>query len=94
VAVTRGSARLQPLSEVFLAVTLATLDTAVTNTALATIAHELQVASGPAIWVINAHQLAMVAALLPFASVGEVRRRGSGGQRTPSFGSGVPHGGE
>lgn len=56
-----------------LAVAMANLDTAITNTALPTIAASLHAEPASSIWVINAYQLAMVAALLPFASLGEIR---------------------
>jgi DHA2 family multidrug resistance protein-like MFS transporter len=62
--------------EAFLAISasvaMATLDTAVTNTALPTIAADLGANGAAAIWVVNAYQLAMVATLLPLASLGEI----------------------
>ncbi|WP_260426821.1 MFS transporter [Burkholderia sp. Bp9142] len=53
------------------AVTLATLDTTISNTALPQIARELQSSEASIIWVTNAYQIAMIAALLPLASSGE-----------------------
>lgn len=50
---------------------LATLDTSITNTSLPRIAADLQSAEALVIWVANAYQIAMIAALLPFASLGE-----------------------
>lgn len=57
---------------VMLAVALATLDTAIANTALPAIATDLHVAPAQSVWVINAYQLAMVATVLPFAAWGDV----------------------
>ncbi|MBS0445838.1 MAG: MFS transporter [Proteobacteria bacterium] len=55
-----------------LAVALATLDTAIANTALPAIAADLHAAPATSVWVINAYQLAMVATVLPLAAVGEI----------------------
>ncbi len=59
------------LAAVLMAVSLATLDSTITNTALPRIAADLQAQPATAIWVINAYQLAVVAALLPFAALGD-----------------------
>ena len=59
------------LAATLLAVALATLDTTIVNTALPGIAASLQADPASAIWVINAHQLAVVATLLPFAALGD-----------------------
>ncbi len=53
-------------------IALASLDTAIANTALPTIASDLRAAPAAAVWVINAYQLAMVATLLPLAALGEI----------------------
>ena len=63
--------RLQAMIAISVAVTMATLDTAVTNTALPTIARDIGANSADAIWVVNAYQFVMVATLLPLASLGE-----------------------
>lgn len=55
-----------------LAVALATLDTAIANTALPAIAADLRAAPAASIWIVNAYQLAMVATLLPLAALGEI----------------------
>ena len=60
------------LLAVLVAVALATLDTAIANTALPVIAADLQAQPAASIWVINAYQLAVVATLLPFAALGDV----------------------
>ncbi|MCD7098262.1 MFS transporter [Stenotrophomonas sp. MMGLT7] len=64
-------ARLWAMAALSIAVCLATLDTAITNTALPTIAREF--AAGPAdtIWIVTSYQLVMIAAMLPLASLGE-----------------------
>jgi DHA2 family multidrug resistance protein-like MFS transporter len=55
-----------------LAIGMATLDTAIVNTALPTIASDLDTTGAKAIWVINTYQIVVVAALLPLASLGEI----------------------
>ena len=53
-------------------VALASLDTAIANTALPAIAFDLHAAPAASVWVINAYQLAMVATLLPLAALGDI----------------------
>ncbi|WP_087631983.1 MFS transporter [Caballeronia telluris] len=55
-----------------LGVALATLDTAIANTALPAIGHDLHATPAASVWIINAYQLAMVATLLPFAALGGI----------------------
>jgi len=59
------------LVAVLMGVVLATLDTAIANVALPTIAADLHSPAAAAIWVINAYQLAVVATMLPFAALGD-----------------------
>jgi DHA2 family multidrug resistance protein-like MFS transporter len=59
------------LVAVLMGVALATLDTAIANVALPTIASDLQSSAASAIWIVNAYQLAMVATILPFAALGD-----------------------
>ena len=47
---------------------MASLDTAIANTALPTIARDLQASDAGSIWVISGYPLAMVAGLLPAAA--------------------------
>ena len=54
--------RLQALIAISAAVAMATIDTAITNTALPTIAGDIGSDGASAIWIINAYQLVMVAA--------------------------------
>jgi DHA2 family multidrug resistance protein-like MFS transporter len=51
---------------------LATLDTAIANTALPAIAADLHATPAASVWVINAYQVAVVAVLLPFAALGDL----------------------
>ena len=62
---------LRALIAILLGVALASLDTAIANTALPAIAADLQASPAASIWVINAYQLAIVATLLPFAALGD-----------------------
>lgn len=48
------------------------LDSAIANIALPTIAKDLGAGAAQSIWVINAYQLAVVIALLPLASLGDI----------------------
>lgn len=64
--------RIAALIALSLAVAMANLDTAITNTALPTIGSSIGADPASVIWVVNAYQLAMVATLLPFASLGEI----------------------
>jgi DHA2 family multidrug resistance protein-like MFS transporter len=64
--------RTRALFAVMMAVCVATLDTAIANTALPTIAASLKAGDADSIWVVSSYQLAMVAMLLPAASLGEV----------------------
>jgi DHA2 family multidrug resistance protein-like MFS transporter len=59
------------LLAVLLAVALATLDTAVANTALPAIAADLQALPAASVWIVTSYQLAVVATLLPFAALGD-----------------------
>ncbi|TDR94546.1 MFS transporter [Enterovirga rhinocerotis] len=57
---------------IWLAITLAVLDSAVVNVALPTISREFQIAPHEAIWIVNAYQIVIVVALLPMAALGEI----------------------
>jgi DHA2 family multidrug resistance protein-like MFS transporter len=60
------------MGTVILSIGMATLDTAIANTALPTIAADLQASPAASIWVVNAYQLALVMSLLPLSSLGEI----------------------
>ncbi len=66
------SARRWAVAALGIAVGVATLDTAIANTALPSIAIDLHASPAASVWVVNAYQLAMVATLLPFAALGEI----------------------
>jgi DHA2 family multidrug resistance protein-like MFS transporter len=51
---------------------MASLDTAIANTALPAIAAQLNTTPAASVWIINVYQLAMVATLLPLAALGEI----------------------
>ena len=59
------------LAAVLMAVSLVTLDASMTNTALPAIGAGLAGTPARLIWVVNAYQLAVVAALLPFAALAD-----------------------
>ena len=55
-----------------MALTMAVLDSSISNVALPTIARDFGTSPAETIWVVNAYQLVIVAALLPLASLGEI----------------------
>jgi MFS transporter, DHA2 family, multidrug resistance protein len=57
---------------ILLGVALSSLDSAIANIALPTIAHELAASDASIIWVVNGYQLAAAICLLPAASLGEI----------------------
>src|ERR1700761_7065572 len=64
--------RRRAVATIVIAVGMATLDTAIANTALPTIAADLQASPADSIWVVNAYQLALIVSLLPLASLGDI----------------------
>ncbi|WP_252181394.1 MFS transporter [Azospirillum sp. B4] len=64
--------RFWAMAAILTAVGMATLDTAIANTALPTIAADLNATAADSVWVVNAYQLAMAAAVLPLASLGDL----------------------
>ena len=60
------------VATITMAVGIASIDTSIANAALPTIAVDLHATPSDSIWVVNAYQLALVATLLPFASLGEI----------------------
>lgn len=54
-----------------LGISMAVLDGSIVNVALPTIAKELGASPAASVWVVNAYQLAVIATLLPLASLGE-----------------------
>ncbi|ACL56309.1 MFS transporter [Methylobacterium nodulans] len=64
--------RLWAMAVIGIAMTMAVLDGAIVNVALPVMARDLQVSPGAAIFVTNGYQLAVTAALLPLASLGDI----------------------
>lgn len=60
------------VATIVIAVGLASLDTSIANTALPTIARDLQASPAASIWIVNAYQIAVVATLLPLGALGEI----------------------
>jgi MFS transporter, DHA2 family, multidrug resistance protein len=56
---------------IWLAISMAVLDSSIANIALPTIAAQLQAPAALSIWVINAYQLAITALLLPLSALGD-----------------------
>ena len=56
---------------IWLAISMAVLDSVIANVALPTIAAQLNASAASSIWVINAYQLAITALLLPLAALGD-----------------------
>ncbi|TWB46895.1 MFS transporter [Nitrospirillum viridazoti] len=64
--------RFWAMAAILTAVGMATLDTAIANTALPTIAGDFRATAADSVWVVNAYQLAVAAAVLPLASLGDL----------------------
>ncbi len=60
------------LAATMLAMTMTVLETTITNVALPSIARDLGISPAQAVWIVNTYQLAIVVALLPFSSLGEI----------------------
>jgi MFS transporter, DHA2 family, multidrug resistance protein len=60
------------ITAIVLGISMTVLDSTITNVALPSIARNLQVSEAASIWVVNAYQLAILIALLPLASLGEI----------------------
>ena len=60
------------IAAIFTAVGLASLDTAIANIALPTMAADLHASPEQVIWVVNVYQIAVVATLLPLGALGEI----------------------
>src|ERR1700723_4284705 len=64
--------RIWAVVAISVAVGMASLDTAIANIALPTIAADLKVSPADAVWVVNVYQIALVATLLPLGALGEI----------------------
>jgi MFS transporter, DHA2 family, multidrug resistance protein len=60
------------IAATILAITMSVLDSSIANVALPSIAHDFHASNAASIWVINAYQIAILAAILPLASLGEI----------------------
>jgi MFS transporter, DHA2 family, multidrug resistance protein len=57
---------------IVLALAMSVLDSTIANVALPSIARDFEVTNAASVWVINAYQVAILVALLPLASLGEI----------------------
>lgn len=64
--------RIWAVVAISLAVGMASLDTAIANIALPSIAVDLKVSPADVVWVVNVYQIALVATLLPLGALGEI----------------------
>src|ERR1700734_2183051 len=60
------------IAAIVLAITMSVLDSTIVNVALPSLAHDFRVSDAASIWVINSYQVAILMALLPLASLGEI----------------------
>src|ERR1700744_3768629 len=60
------------IAAIILAITMSVLDSTIVNVALPSMAHDFHASDAASIWVINAYQIAILMALLPLASLGEI----------------------
>jgi DHA2 family multidrug resistance protein-like MFS transporter len=75
--------RIQAMVSLMLGVCLSSIDAAIANTALPTMARELHTSEARSVWIVSAYQLTVAAGMLPLARLGEVvghRRLVIGGQ--------------
>ncbi len=60
------------IAAIILAITMSVLDSTIVNVALPSLAHDFRASDAASIWVINSYQIAILIALLPLASLGEI----------------------
>src|SRR5438309_649391 len=60
------------IAAIILAITMSVLDSTIVNVALPSMARDFRVTDAASIWVINSYQIAILASLLPLASLGEI----------------------
>jgi DHA2 family multidrug resistance protein-like MFS transporter len=60
------------IAAIVLAITMSVLDSTIVNVALPSLAHDFHASDAASIWIINAYQIAILVALLPLASLGEI----------------------
>jgi DHA2 family multidrug resistance protein-like MFS transporter len=60
------------IAAIVLALMMSVLDSTIVNVALPSLAHGFHTSDAASIWVVNAYQIAILVALLPLASLGEI----------------------
>lgn len=60
------------IAAILIAIAMSVLDSTVVNVALPTITRDFQTTKAASIWIVNAYQIAILVALLPLASLGEI----------------------
>jgi DHA2 family multidrug resistance protein-like MFS transporter len=60
------------IAAIILAITMSVLDSTIVNVALPSLARDFHASDAASIWVVNAYQIAILIALLPLASLGEI----------------------
>src|SRR3984893_3090946 len=60
------------IATIVLTISMSVLDSSIANVALPSIARDFHASNAASIWVINAYQIAILATLLPLASLGEI----------------------
>ena len=73
------------VTAIVLAITMSVLDSTIVNVALPSLAHDFRTSDAASIWVINSYQVAILVALLPLASLGEI----VGYRRVSQWGLGI-----
>jgi DHA2 family multidrug resistance protein-like MFS transporter len=73
------------IAAIILAIAMSVLDSTIVNVALPSLAHDFRTTDAASIWVINSYQVAILIALLPLASLGEI----VGYRRVSQWGLGI-----
>jgi DHA2 family multidrug resistance protein-like MFS transporter len=60
------------IAAIVLALTMSVLDSTIVNVALPSLARDFRTSDAASIWVVNSYQIAILVALLPLASLGEI----------------------
>ena len=60
------------IGTIILGITITVLDSTIVNVALPSLARDFHTSDAASIWVVNAYQVAILVALLPLASLGEI----------------------
>src|SRR5438270_9836446 len=73
------------IAAILLSITMSVLDSTIVNVALPSLARDFHTSDAASIWVINSYQVAILIALLPLASLGEI----VGYRRVSLWGTGI-----